>query len=621
VGSTQTFSSSLLNDVRFAWNRVAAGSFHENMGRSVNRQVGLPEVSANARDHGLSYITIIGFSPLGDEYNNPQHSVTNTFQALDTATLATGKHLFKFGAEFRVNQQNAYRDVQARGFLSFVGLFTRNPLADLLLGLPIVTGSAKVDNHQHLRTNSLNLFLNDGWRATPRLTLNAGLRYEYNTPAVDAGDRANLYDAATKKLVPVGSGSMPRAGYDPDKNNFAPRLGFALLLDKSRDTVLRGSYGVFYDQSPLAPGEALFFNSPYYDFVFNFPSQQAPLTLQNPFPNTLAAVLPRSALAFQRDLRTAYLQHWNLNIQRQLGNRRMLEIAYVASKGTKLISARDINQPQPGPTLPAPFPPYLRPVPQFEDIMALESRAASSYHSLQMTFQQRLDFGLSFLGAYTWGRSMDDASGFFNSAGDANFPQNSYNLRAERGRSSFDLRHRFSGSWSYDLPFGKGKAWLQNGPAASILGGWQTHGVLTLQTGRPFTVALNPDLDNSNTGRASLGFGANDRPHLAGDPQLSNPTPERWFNTAAFRTPAFGSFGNAGRNIVEGPGLANVNFSLVKNVAFNEKYALQLRAESFNLMNHPNLDLPDNFVGSPSFGAIRSAQNPRRIQFGVKLLF
>jgi hypothetical protein len=239
-----------------------------------------------------------------------------------------------------------------------------------------------------------------------------------------------------------------------------------------------------------------------------------------------------------------------------------------------------------------------------------------------MTYQQRLSTGLSMLGAYTFGKSLDDASGFFTSSGDPNFPQDSNNPGAERGRSNFDVRHRMSVSYSYALPFGAGKRWLSNGgAAAAIFGAWESFGIVTLQSGRPFTVALQSTLDNSNTGFANLGFNGNDRPNLVGNPKLSNPTPERWFNTAAFTTPAFGTFGSAGRNIVDGPGYANVNFSLLKNIGLTESVKLQFRAESFNLFNRVNFDLPDNFVGSPSFGRIRSAQQPRRIQFGLKLLF
>ena len=625
LGETHIFSPAFASDLRFAFNRVASAVRQENQGVSVNQAVGLPELSNNPRDYGLSFITVTGFSPLGHEGNNPQSSVTNTFQLLDTATYARGRHLLKFGADLRAVQQNAFRDVQSRGFLQFspFAQLTGNALADLLLGFPLVTGGARVDNAQHLRTESYNFFFNDSLRLTPRLTLSAGLRYEYNSPAVDSEDRANIYDPATQTLVPVGTGGVPRSGYEADRNNFAPRVGLAWTLGDEGETVVRAGYGVYYDQSPLAPGEALYFNAPYFDFNLFFPLRQfgLPLTLDNPFPAFFPFQLPDSALAIQRDLRTPYMQHWNMNVQRQLGRSSILELAYVGSKGTKLLSARDINQPQPS-ALPPGLPFVPRPTASFDDINLLESRASSTYHSLQARFQQRLSKGLSALASYTWSKSIDDASGFFTSAGDANFPQNSYDLRAERARSNFDVRHRLSVSYSYDLPFGKGRAWLKgDGWLSALLSGWQTFGIVTLQTGRPFTVALLPEIDNSGTGRSSLGFGANDRPNLLRDPRLSRRTPEQWFDPTAFAFPAPGTFGNAGRNILEGPGYQNVNASLVKHTPLGERLRLQLRAEFFNLFNHPNFNLPDNFLGSPTFGRITSARDPRHVQFGAKLVF
>jgi hypothetical protein len=623
LGETHVFSPTLINEARVAFNRVAIGVLQERFGTSTNHAVGLPELSSNPRDFGLSFITISGYSPLGDEGNNPQQSVTNTYQVLDTASYVTGKHLLKFGLDFRFVQQNGYRDVQSRGFINFIdstpqGRITGNALADLLIGLPLRSGGARVDNAQHLRTESFNFFVNDSFRVTPRLTISAGLRYEYNSPPVDAFDRANIYNPATQSLVPVGTIGVPRSGFEPDRNNFAPRIGFAWTPSEDGKTVLRAGYGIYFDQSALAPGEALYFNAPYFDFNLYFPLQGLPLTLGNPFPNNFPFLLPDSALAIQRDFRTPYMQHWNFNVQRELGSSRVIEVAYVGSKGTKLVSARDINQPlQPS---AQPFNP--RPVQQFADITNLESRSNSNYHSLQVKFQQRLSNGLQFLSSYTWSKSIDDASGFFTSAGDPNFPQDSYNVSAERGRSNFDVRHRLSVSYSYDLPFGRGeKYFADSGWMTSFLSGWQTFGVVTLQTGRPFTVALPADFDNSGTGFSSLGFGANDRPNVVGDPRLSTRTPGRWFNTAAFALPPFGSFGSAGRNILDGPGYQNVNASLVKNTSLRERVNLQLRAEFFNLFNHPNFNLPDNFFSSPTFGQILSAQSPRHVQFGVKVLF
>jgi len=619
LSETHVFSPRLVNEARFAFSRVASAVTAEGRGASLNQQVGLPELSSNPRDFGLSFITVTGFSPIGDEFNNPQQSASNVFQFLDNATYARGSHLVKFGFEFRALQQNAFRDVQSRGFLTFSDRFplTGNALADLLLGFPALTGGARLDNHQHLRGESYALFVNDSFRITPRLTISAGLRYEYNSPPVDAEDRANLYDPATRTLSRVGTNNIPRSGYTSDRNNFAPRLGFAYTLNESGTTVVRGGYGIYYDQPALAPGEGLYFNAPYFDFNLYFSLQGLPLTVNNPFPANFPVPLPDTALAFQRDLRTAYMQHWNLSVQQQLGRSRVLEVGYVASKGTKLLTARDINQP-----LPSTLPFVLRPVAQFDDINLIESRGNSVYHSLQVRLQQRLTRGLAMLSSYTYAKSIDDASNFFTSAGDPNFPQDSLNPRLERGRSNFDVRHRLSASFSYDLPFGRGRRFLgDDGLITTLLSGFQFNGIVTLQSGRPFTVALLSEIDNSNTGRSSLGFGANDRPNVVGDPHATNRTPERWFDTSAFAFPAFGTFGNAGRNILDGPGYQNVNASLLKNARLSERVNLQLRLEAFNLFNRPNFDLPDNFLGSPTFGRILSARDPRHLQFGAKLLF
>jgi len=613
---TWILTPNLVNESRVALSRVAGSVTQE--ASVLNSDVGLPTISPRERDLGLSFITITGFSPLGDEGNNPQHSVTNVYQFLNNSSYVRGNHLIKFGADLRFSQQNAFRDVESRGRLQFSPFLTltNNALADLLLGFPLVTSVARVDNPQQIRTESYNFFINDSYRVTPRLTLTGGLRYEYNSPPVDAEDRANVYDVATRNLVPVGTNGVPRSGFDADKNNFAPRVGFAWTLGDDGATVLRGGYGIYYDQSALAPAEALYFNSPFFDNNIFFPLPGLPLTVDNPFPAFFPFALPDSALAIQRDLRTGYMQHWNFNVERQVGSKGVFEVAYVGSKGTKLLTARDINQPQPS-VLPPGLPFVPRPDFRFDDIDLLESRANSNYNALQARFQQRLSRGFTALASYTWSKSIDDASNFFSSTGDPNFPQNSYNVAAERGRSNFDVRHRLSVSYSYALPLGKG---LQ-GWTSTLLSGWETNGIVTLQSGRPFTVALLSEIDNSGTGRSILGFGANDRPNLVGNPELSSRTPERWFNTAAFAFPAPGTFGNAGRNILDGPGLQNVNASVVKNTALSERFNLQFRAEAFNLFNHPNFNLPDNFFPSPSFGRISSARDPRHIQFGLKLLF
>ncbi|MPY86888.1 MAG: hypothetical protein GEU99_03105 [Luteitalea sp.] len=618
VSLGQVLSSRLVNEARVAWSRVSSGTFHENMGHSLNRDLGLPELSPNDRDWGLSFITVTGHSPLGDGFNEPQHSSTNMVQVGDTLTWTRGDHLVKTGIDVRALGQDAYRDVQSRGFLTFSNqAFSGHALADLLLGLPTLTGGAQIDNPQRLRAHSLNVFINDSVRVTPALTLSAGLRYEYNAPAVDADDRATLYDPATGSLVRVGADGMPRGGYVSDRNNVAPRVGAAWALGSNARTVIRGGYGLHYDQSALAPSEGLYFNEPYYDVNTYFPLPERPLTLDDPFPDDFPVPQPNAALAIQRDLQTAALHHFSAGVQRQLGGSASVDVAYVGSRGRHLTAARDLNQPS-----PSPQPLNPRPNPGFADITFIESRATSQYDSLQLAYSQRLDRGLSVLAAFTLGKSTDDRSSFFASAGDANFPQDSNNVAAENGRSNFDVRQRFSLAFAYALPFGRGRTWLQDRAwVSALLGEWDVEGVVILQSGRPFTVALLPEVDNSNTGRASLGFGANDRPNQVRDPSVSDPSPDRWFDTTAFALPPFGTFGNVGRNTLEGPGYQNLNLGLLKHLPLGTSARAQIRVEVFNLLNRTNFDLPDNFFGSPTFGQILSAGAPRRVQIGVKILW
>jgi hypothetical protein len=608
LGERHVFLPLVVNDLWLTFNRVSNGDYPQGQGTSVNHRLGLPELSANPRDWGLTLTSVNGYSAIGNEPTSPEHGSTNTYQLADTVNLLRGRHVAKFGFDFRLLQQNAYRDIESRGFFNFTGLLLGNPLEELLLGAPTMTGGATENNPQHLRTHSYDFFAMDTWRVRPSLSLTLGLRYEYNSPAADAANRAAVYNQATGTLVQLGQGGFPRGGYNPDYNNFAPRAGVAWSPGGRDATVIRAAYGVYFDQSSLAPGEGIYFSAPYYNFNVYYPVQGVfNLSLANPFPGNFPFAYPGSAIAFQPNLRTPYMQQWNFGVQRQLGYLRVIEVAYVGSKGTHLIDSRNINQPRPSVNRQNPGPNA-----GFSEIDIIESQANSTYHSLQARFQQRLSNGLSVLASYTYSKSIDDASGFFSATGDPNFPQNAYDLSAERGRSNFDIRQRFTLSYGYDLPLFK---------RHRRLGGWQSFGVLTFQTGRPFTVALLPTTDNANTGVAQLGFGAGDRPNVAGNPVLSSPGPARWFNTAAFAPPPYGHFGNAGRNILDGPGLRAVNLSIIKNTAITDRLDLQFRAEFFNALNRANYNLPDNFVGSPTFGQVVSAQDPRRLQFAVKLVF
>ena len=619
LSETHAFGSNLVNEARFGFNRIGNRTLHQNRGVSINRQVGLPDFATRDRDLGLSLIQVTGFSPLGGERNNPQESDVGAYQFTDTLSYSKGRHLVHVGFEYRRIAQDAFRDVLSRGEMSFTNrAFTQNAPADLLLGLPTFTLAARSDTVQAARTGATNLFATDSWRVSRALTLSLGLRYEYNRPVFDANDAASVYDPAAFSIVRLGANGISRSGYAPDKNNLAPRIGLAWRPGGTEKLVVRSGWGIYYNFSDLAAGQGIYFNPPFFNSLLFFPSQQAPLTIANPWPEGQAAPLPPSLSTYDANLRTSYAQQWNFSVQTELLPETVLTVGYNGSRGTKLLGARDINQPA-----PSPAQPNLRPLPQFSDINQIASAFDSAYHSLQAQFRCRFRGGLTGLFAYTWSKSIDNASNFFPSSGDANFPQDSNNVAAERGRSSFDTPHRFVGSFAYQLPFGTGKRWLPGiaGAAAKLVNDWQINGIVSMQSGQPYSAYLPGEFDNSNTGRSLFGFGAGDRPNVVGNPNLAAPDPQQWFDAGAFALPPYGSFGNAGRNIIGGPGLANVDFSLLKDMRIGESAKLQFRAEFFNLLNTPNFLNPNIFFATPGFGRVLAARDGREVQLGIKFIF
>ena len=619
VSHTGILGAQWINEARFGYNRIGNRTLHENSGTSLNSTLGLPDLATRELDLGLSFFQVTGYSSLGGEFNNPQVSTVNTWQFSDTLSYSRGGHLLQFGFEQRGIRQDGFRNVLARGSIYFTDrAYTQNALADLLFGLPSYTLGARSDGLQAARTGATSAFATGTLRVSRALTVTLGLRYENNQPAFDAEDAASIYDPSSRQIVRLGQGGIPRGGFSRDNNNLAPRVSIALRPPATDRLVVRAGWGVYYNFSDLATGQGIYFNPPFFNSLLFFPSQLAPLTINQPWPEGQAAPLPPSVTTYDQNLRTSYAQQWNFTVQSELFKDTVLSIGYNGTRGTKLVGARDINQAQ-----PSPAQPNYRPLPTFSDINLIASGFDSVYHSLQAQFQCRLQSGLTGLFSYTWAKSIDNASNFFASAGDANYPQDSNNIAAERARSSFDVPHRFTGSFVYQLPFGPGKAlgsdW--SGAAARLLSGWQLNGIVSLQAGQPYSVALPGEFDNSNTGRSSYGFGAGDRPNVNSDPNLSSPDPQQWFDPSAFSLPAYGSFGNAGRNIIGGPGLANVDFSVLKDIEIAEATTLQLRAELFNMLNTPNFLNPNIFFGTPGFGRLLAARDGREVQFGVKLIF
>ena len=602
-GLTRILSPLTINEFRFGYNRLRREVFTENSNLNGFDALGMSGPSLEGPEQGFSTFVVAGYEGLGDDPNLPTIRRTGNLHFSDVLNIQKGSHHFKIGGEVRHYRQDGIQRLFARGQLIFTGAFTGDALADLLLGFPSLSILGTSNNTQALRTWAYNGFLADDWTISSNLTLNLGLRYEFNGPPVDSQDRLTVFDPATATLLPVGQGGVPRAGIDSDLNNFAPRLGLAWDLFGSGKVVMRAGYGVFYDSGTVVENSALYFNPPNFRLDLFFPGAD-PLLVGNPFPDNGGFEPPPSPFTLDRDFRSAYAQHWSLGLSGQVGRDLVLEARYVGSKGSKLVSKRNLNQPPPAPGMVD----FRRPIPGFGDILFVEPGGASTYNSLQLRAQRRFSNRLSFLAAYTYSKSIDNASSFLGTDGYNNTPQDSSNIAAEKALSNFDLRNRLSLALVYAFPSAQ----------HFLLDNWQLSSILVVQSGRPLTPRL--EFDNSNTGNVGGVFGS-DRPDLVGNPELADSGPDQFFNPDAFRIPEPFQFGNSGRNTVVGPGLASLDLSLSKSFAMAEDGRIEFRAEVFNALNRSNLELPDGFIGRPTFGKILSALPAREIQLVLRWSF
>jgi hypothetical protein len=378
--------------------------------------------------------------------------------------------------------------------------------------------------------------------------------------------------------------------------------------------VFRGGYGVFWDDKLLNVLLTPALSPPFLvPFNFNPSTNGVPnIGISNPFGGTAAAGGFPSSTWLENPFKNGYVQQWSFNIQRELPSAMGFTAGYVGSKGTHLDHQYNANLPAPS-TL---FVQANRPYPMFGNITVDSASASSTYNALQLSLEKRFSKGLSFLAGYTWSKAIDDGSAW-NSA-----MLNVFNFHAERGLSTFDTRNRFVASYTYDLPFGRGRTFGSNwsGVTNQILGGWQTNGILTFQSGNPLDVQVGlTTLTGTNTAT---------RPDVIGNPNNFNHDPALWFNTADFTRSFLGRFGDAGRDVVIGPGTADFDFALLKRFPlFSENRYLQFRSEFFNIANHPNFDNPNGTLVSPSFGRVTSAGasdprlSSRQIQFALRLVF
>ena len=610
LSETHSFSPAVLNEFRFGFNRLRREVLQENVQKDLAGTLGIGGTSRDPIDFGMPAIVVPGFDRLADNIALPIVRHDNTWQWFESMTWIRRNHSLKFGADIRRFQVNGFDHVFSRGQLIFQPTFTGYPLADLLLGLPTVAIRGLNNNPEALRAGSYNFFMQDDWRLRPGLTFNLGLRYELNSPPVDKFDQMALFDTTRRRIVRVGTEGFSRSGLRADRNNYAPRAGLSWSPGRDSRTVVRTAYGVFYDSNTLVTNSSLYFNPPFFVLGLFVPSANSLLRLSDPFPSGAGFQPPPTVNSLAPDFKDAYLQHWHLTVERELGGNTVARVGYVGSKGTRLVRRRNLNQP----------PPAAGPVDErrliqgVADVTLIEPTSNSAYHALQASVERRFAGSIHFLGAYSFSRSIDDTSDFLATNGDDNYPQDSARLFLERGLSNFHLKHRLTFTGLFGLP-----SFHAQGITGHILNNWQFGTITSLQSGFPFTPRLSRD--NSNTGNVGGVFGS-DRPDLTGSPRLERQTPDRFFNTEAFSLPPPYSFGNSGRNILTGPGLVNFDISLHKRFALAGEQRLEFRAELFNLFNTPPLGLPAREADQPAtFGKILSAGPARQIQFALKLIF
>ncbi|MEX2263769.1 MAG: carboxypeptidase regulatory-like domain-containing protein [Bryobacteraceae bacterium] len=623
------FSPRVINEFRAGYNRLYATVTPRSEGKNLAADFGIRGVPDDRQSNGLTVVGITGFSSLGDSFDTRRGQ--NVYQVLDNLSIISGRHTFKMGFDHRRTQFNLGQGSSPRGSFTYNGVFsqdprdrsrTGNPFADFLLGVP--DGAAIGTNvRAGTRVRNYSAFIQDDWKATSRLTLNVGLRYEYTTPIVEAANRMANFDIAANRLVFAQSGGIrQRALAERDLNNFAPRFGLAYEL--SPRTIVRTGYGIFHTLEDAGHHNPLF--NPPYSASFSFPSNQlttdTSLRPTQGFPPVgLPVNFADGGLFLNINGRpiqfpAAYSQQWNFTVDRQFGPVRV-ETAYVGNKANKLMANRNINQPLPG----AGSVNDRRLFPGWGGINFQEPRGNSIYHSLQVKAEKRFSMGNIFLVSYTYAKAIDDSDStqLSTTSGTGNL-QDQRNLRGERARSFQDVRNRLVVSYLWELPFGKGRRFLSGASRAmnAAVGGWQVNGIAFHQSGRAFTI--NSPFDHSNSGSSNIRPDATgDSPNLPGDQR----SVQHFINAAAFRIPDGFAFGNTGRNVGTGPSQTNFDFSVFKDFPLGEaERKLQFRFEAFNVMNTPQFQIPERTFNTPQFGTITATINDNRdIQLALRFVW
>ena len=649
---THTFTPSLLGIFRVSYLRNKF-LLDEHLNHTDPASLGFAYPPTLDSAIGPPFVQVGGYASVGDPITGPRNTYQNSYDFSGSLTWIKGRHQFKFGGGYQYDQINVLQGIATNGFFVFSTFPVNNSFASFLFGQPVFFLQGGGDFYRGLRGHAFNLYAQDTWRLTSRLTVNYGLRYEVPSPYTEIHNEQNLwipgrqstvFPTAPTGLLYPGDPGVPDGLIPTERDAFAPRLGLAWDVTGKGELMVTSAYGIFYDPYYTGQGGPLqtpISAPPYLQTPqISVPNFGDPYNGQNPFNGSFAQ--PMTLLTLDPNLRLPYAQDWNLNVERAFGKDWLFEVGYIGTKGTKLprfieanpavyipnVSTQD-NADQrrlySGCTLTGTAPCA------FSSVGLISGIANSTYNALQTSLRKRFSHGLSALISYTFSTTLDDASTFNitgsasqSTAGEKDLAQNPFDLAAEHGRSMFDARHRFVASYQWNLPwFSHPQSWYGH-----ILGNWQVNGITTLMSNTPFTVydSSNPSLQGSAP--EISGFYSS-RPNLVGDPNSGTcassgaavRTPECWFNTGAFQQAAIGQFGNVGRNTLNGPAYQQWDFSLLKMIPIREAVNLQFRAEFFNIFNNVNFELPNNDISSPNFGQIQTAQPGRVVQLALKLLF
>ena len=636
VGSyVATLNARTSNEVRFGVSHLPT-AFDIPYDKPLYDQFGIKGIPkttfGSSNDHGLTRFTPSGYAELGSRSFWPNTNNLNLYQFNDVLFRSFGKHSVKAGFEFKNSTvfRNAARF--ARGQMAFNREFSANPqnrgstgdgLAEFMLGMA-AGGTIGNENGENAKANSIAAFVQDDWKVTPKLTVNLGLRYDvFYVPTFPDGGVSNfLLDYSQlgvagrlQQIRPKDSGDC---GCQQNFKNFGPRVGLAYRLDNK--TVLRTGFGILFGMADsLTVNIARWMNqSP--DFIeigFATVDRINPLlTLKNGFPAVTlpGTVVPGPASVGiniqQEKMPDQYSQQWFFDVQRQLPFDVVTTFGYNGNGTRKLIGALDYNLPySPGTSTVA----SRRNFPYYTSVTRQMPEGNLSYNALTWKLERRFGRGISVLSAFTLAHTIDNVGEAGNGANV--IAVNPWNIGLNRGNASSDIRRQWAMSATYEIPIGKGKAFMNRGGISdAVLGGWQLASLLTFRTGIPFTVTTSGIITNA---------GGADRPNRIGSGELSpdQRTIDHWFDTSAFVVQPQYTYGNSGRNILVGPGLKNLDLSLAKSFAMGERFRLQFRAESFNLTNTPAFGQPGFNLNGLGVATINGAGEPRRVQFGLKLVF